>query len=189
MNKRLIYAFIFTLLSLSCAYSSEQDFIVDMFLKDKELEKPFINTVYNYQSTYFIPIKLSPIEPIRSEKNVQEGQTIKLKVKENVIIKQSLIVPKGTICTARVETIIANGMNGIPASIILGNFKIPNIDTKLLQGEYEKFGFDLSLLVYPIKWVLTPLPPTGSLTNFIKGGHAKIDKNDVIILRYYPDFN
>lgn len=79
-------------------------------------------------------------------------------------------------------------MNGIPASIILGNFKIPEIDSNKLQKEYEKFGFDLSLLVYPIKWLLTPFPPTGYLTNFIKGGHAKISQNQIITINYYPNF-
>ena len=52
----------------------------------------------------------------------------------------------------------------------------------------EKFGLDLSLLVFPIKWALTFLPPTGSLTNFILGGHASIKENKIIELYYYPNW-
>ena len=40
-----------------------------------------------------------------------------------------------------------------------------------------------------MKWALTILPPSGSLTNFIKGGHAKLKTNEVIELYYYPDWN
>ena len=168
-------------------HSLETDFIVEEFLLDKNIEKPTSNKDYNYQSTKYIPIKMSIIEPIKTEKDIYEGENIKFKITENVLLGKKILIRKNTICTARVETIIKNGMNGIPASIILGNFNIPDINSSKLQNEYEKFGFDLSLLVYPIKWLLTPLPPTGTLTNFIKGGHAKISKKDIITIKYYPN--
>lgn len=187
MNKFLIILFIFIYFTLP-VYCYENDFIVDEFLSNKDIEQIIPNSNYNYQSTYYIPIKNSIIDSITSEQNVYEGQIIKFKVVENVFENKKILIKKGTICTARVETIIKNGMNGIPASIILGNFKIPEIDSNKLQKEYEKFGFDLSLLVYPIKWLLTPFPPTGSLTNFIKGGHAKISQNQIITINYYPNF-
>ncbi len=133
------------------------------------------------------PIKISIIKPIESEKDIYEGQIIKFKVVQNVFNDRKIIIKRGTPCIARVETIITNGMNGIPASIILGNFQIPEIDSDELQCEYEKFGLDLSLLVFPIKWLLTPLPPTGSLTNFIKGGHVKITQDQIITINYYPN--
>ena len=186
MNKLFVLV-----ISLICftypAYSIGKDFIVEEFLLNKNIEKPIVNDNYNYQSTKRLPIKMTVLTPIKSEKDIFEGDNIELKVMENVFIDKKIIIKKNTICTARVETIIKNGMNGIPASIILGNFYIPDIDSNKLQNKYEKFGFDLSLLVYPIKWVLTPLPPLGSLTNFIKGGHAKISKKDIITIKYYPN--
>ena len=96
------------------------------------------------------------------------------------------IVRKNQVVKARVETIIKNGMNGIPASIVLGNFEIEGLDDNKLTANYEIYGMDLSLLVFPIKWALTFLPPTGSLTNFMLGGHAKIKANKTIDIYYYP---
>ena len=156
----------------------------DYLLKSK-LDKPATNEKYNYISPSSIPIKLIIDTPIKSEKEVYEGQIIEFKNIEAVVLNTKIIVPKNTICTARVETIIQSGMNGLPASIILGNFNIPNIDNHKLTMSYEKYGFDLSLLEFPIKWLLTPLPPTGLLTNFIKGGHVKINKNKPIIIEYF----
>ena len=79
-------------------------------------------------------------------------------------------------------------MNGIPASIIIGSFDIPNIDTNKLTYSYEIVGQDRSLWVYPLKWALTFLPPTGTLTNFIKGGHARLKENDTVELYFYPNW-
>ena len=79
-------------------------------------------------------------------------------------------------------------MNGIPASIIIGSFDIPNINPDKVTYYYEIIGQDRSLWVYPLKWALTILPPTGSLTNFIFGGHAKLSTKKKIKLYYYPEW-
>lgn len=186
MNKFITILIIF-LYFVPPALCYENDFIVDEFLANKKIEKPVLNNNYNYQSTRYIPLKISIIESIKSEQDIYEGQIVQFKIVEDVFDGRKIIIKKGTICTARVETIIKNGMNGIPESIILGNFKISEIDSNKLQKEYEKFGIDLSLVVYPIKWLLTPFPPTGTLTNFIKGGHAKITQNQIITINYYPN--
>ena len=186
MNKILIIIITFLYFTFP-ANCLENDFIVDEFLLNKNFEKPYINTNYNYQSTKYIPIKILITEPIKSEKDIYEGQILKFKTVENVFENRKIIIKKDTLITARVETIIRNGMNGIPASIIIGNFQIPEINSNNLQFEFEKYGLDLSLLVFPIKWALTPLPPLGSLTNFIKGGHAKIKQNQIITINYYPN--
>lgn len=186
MNRFL--SIIFILLSFGLPASCyEEDFIVEEFLSDKDLEKPFVNDNYNYQDTNIIPIRLKIIDSIKSEQDIYEGQVLKFKVIEDIWDQEILLLERGTICTANVETIINNGMNGIPASIILGNFQIPNIDSNKLQSSYEKYGMDLSLIVFPLKWALTILPPTGSLTNFIKGGHAKIKNKDIITIKYFSN--
>ena len=88
----------------------------------------------------------------------------------------------------KVETIINSGMNGIPASIIFGDFKFENIDSAKVTDTYEVYGQDRSLWVFPLKWALTFLPPTGTLTNFIKGGHAKLKDNETIEVYYHPNW-
>lgn len=77
----------------------------DYLLKSK-LDKPATNEKYNYISTSSIPIKLIIDTPINSEKEVYEGQIIEFKNIEDVVLNTKIIVPKNTICTARVETII-----------------------------------------------------------------------------------
>ena len=57
-----------------------------------------------------------------------------------------------------------------------------------ITDSFEIQGQDRSLWVYPLKWALTFLPPTGSLTNFIKGGHAKLKEDKTIEIYYYPNW-
>ena len=133
-------------------------------------------------------IRLHITENIKNENHIYEGQPVTFKVIEDVVYNNEIIIKQGTIVPARVETIIASGMNGIPASIIFGDFKFENIDKNKIDYTYERFGQDRSLWVFPLKWALTILPPTGSLTNFIKGGHARLKTNKVIQLNYYPEW-
>ena len=79
-------------------------------------------------------------------------------------------------------------MNGIPASIIFNIFDIEGINKNSLSDSYEASGQKRSLLVFPLKWALTPIPPTGSLTNFIKGGHARLKIKKPIVIYYYPEW-
>ncbi|MGN1153852.1 MAG: hypothetical protein ACI4S3_07465, partial [Candidatus Gastranaerophilaceae bacterium] len=109
-------------------------------------------------------------------------------VDSDVIYNDVVKIKAGTPVQAKVETIISSGMNGIPASIILGDFQIPNISQAQLDDSYEIIGQDRSLIVFPLKWALTILPPTGSLTNFIKGGHARLGTNKIIKLYYHPNW-
>ena len=187
MNKILL---IFTLLLLSfCQAQSiiQDDFIIET-LSNKNLEKPNTNINYNYLSTEKIAIPLKITKTVKSEKDLFEGQILEFKVTKTITKRGKIITRKDQIAKARVETIVKNGMNGIPASIVLGNFKIEGLDENKLSTNYEKFGADLSLIVFPLKWALTILPPTGSLTNFIKGGHAKLKENKEFEVYYYPNW-
>lgn len=184
---RVLYILLLFFLSANIANALIEDNFVNNSLKD-DLIKPEVNSVYDYSDTLRIPIKLKITTAVKSELDLCEGQILNFVVSENVTYRRKLIIRANTPVTARVETIIANGMNGIPASVILGNFEIANIKKSRLSNDFEKYGFDLSLFVYPLKWALTPLPPTGSLTNFIKGGHAQITKNDDIVVYYHPNW-
>lgn len=164
------------------------DNIKDNILKDKIIEKPETNLNYNFENTERYVIKLKSLDEISSEKKAYEGETVHFITDNNLYYKGELIVKSGTVVPARIETIVKNGMNGIPASIIIGNFQIDGVEKGQLTDYHEIRGLDWSLLVFPLKWALTILPPTGSFTNFIKGGHAKIKKGQKIELLYYPNW-
>lgn len=144
---------------------------------------------YNYESTYKVPIKLGITEPITTKgETLYEGQTIQFKVLRNTYSKRRTFLKEGTIVNAKIETIITSGMNGFPAELIIGDFEIPGAKSSQLVDTYTKKGQNRCYLVYPIKWALTIIPFVGSLTNFIKGGHARIKTSDEIVIYYYPDW-
>ncbi len=142
---------------------------------------------YDYSSTESIPVKLSITEEISTKMPILEGQILKFKVLKDVQ-NDRLNLKKGDIVTGRIECIITSGMNGFPAEIIIDNFKIPYVKKSQLIGTYIKKGQNRFIWVYPLKFALTPFPPTGSITNIIKGGHAKIKTTDIITVYYYPDW-
>jgi len=153
-----------------------------------ELSKSEVTLPYDYSDTYSIPISLSILEPISTKDNLIEGQNIELKVNKDVYYKDELLLKSGQIVNAKLETVITSGMNGFPAEIIINNFEIPNIRESQLLSEYIKKGQNRSFLVYPLKWSLTLIPFVGSLTNLIKGGHAKVTPKDKITIYYYPNW-
>ena len=156
-------------------------FLSSLSLKAQELP-------YNFEDTFYIPIKLQVMDEVSTKDGIIEGSLIKLKVKKNIYYNRELIVKKDTIATAKVETYITKGMNGFPAEIILDDFQIEGLDSSKILCSYSKKGISFALLVFPIKWLLTPLPPLGSLTNFIFGTNATIDDRDEVVLRYYPNW-
>ena len=128
------------------------------------------------------------LEEVHCENDIYEGEELKFRVLNDVYHNSDLRIRQNSIVTARVKTIITPGMNGIPASIILDEFKIDGVNKGQFVNSIEVFGQDRSLLVFPLKWALTILPPTGSFTNFIRGGHAKIKPKKTITLYYYPEW-
>lgn len=144
---------------------------------------------YNFEGTYKVPIKLGIVQPITTKgETLYEGQTLQFKVLQDAYCKRKTFLKKGTIINGRIETLITSGMNGFPAEIIVGNFEIPGAKPSQLVDTYTKKGQNRCYIVYPIKWALTIIPFVGSLTNFIKGGHAKIKTKDEIVIYYYPDW-
>ncbi len=191
MNRfaRVFLILVLLLLSSGKSFAIVEDELVKTTLLDKNIKKPYTNLNYNYEDTDVVDVRLSVLEDIKNEKYLHEGQIIKFKVVRDVKYKNKVVIKHGTIATAKVETIITNGMNGIPASVIFGDFNIEGVPWSKLTSTYEKFGLDLSLMVYPIKWALTILPPTGTFTNFIKGGHVKLKSTKIITIEYHPNWN
>ncbi len=188
MNKIIFTAILLYCISLPCFSEVVRDDFADSYFKDVHVEQPAPHLNYNYENTAKVPIKLHITEDIKDENHVYEGQPVTFRVVSDVVYKGKTVIPKGTTVPARVETIISSGMNGIPASIIFGDFKFENLDADKIDYNYERFGQDRSLWVFPLKWALTILPPTGSLTNFIKGGHARLKTNKIIEINYYPEW-
>lgn len=185
MNKILVFLFILIGCTASYAEIIEDD--VAKTLPTYPI-KPIVHTEYNYEDTKKIPVRIRIKQPILSETQVIEGQSVEFELKNNIIYKSKLIAKSGTPVYAKIGLVITSGMNGIPASIIFKDFEIEGISDGQLTNTYEIFGQDRSLLVFPLKWALTILPPTGSLTNFIKGGHAKLKTNKTITLYYHPNW-
>ena len=186
MSKKHLFSFLFILFFSLPSFATEEDFLIKN-LDNLNCEKPIAHTEYNYESTEKVPIKLRINKKIK-DNNVYEGQELEFVVLYSTVYKKKVIIPKKTLVKARVETVISSGMNGIPASIIIGNFIIPNVPQSKISNTYEVIGQDRSLVVFPLKWALTILPPTGSLTNFIMGGHAKLSTDDTIEIYYYPNW-
>lgn len=185
MNK--FHLLIFTLCFCPICYAEIiQDEIANKL--PKYIQKPKINNNYNFESTVKLPVRMRILEEVHCEKDVYEGQILKFRVTKAVYHNSENLIPENSIITARVKAIITSGMNGIPASIILDDFNINNLKKGQFANNIEIFGQDRSLIVFPLKWVLTVIPPTGSLTNLIRGGHAKIKTKKTIILDYYPEW-
>ena len=148
---------------------------------------PACSLEYDYTSSKNIPIKLSIMEEISTKMPIVEGQIVKFNVLQDVSYDK-LNLKKNEIIEGRIECIVSSGMNGFPAEITIDNFQIPNVNKTQLISSYTKLGQNRCIWVYPLKWALTPFPPIGSLTNIIKGGHAKIKISDVITIYYYPEW-
>lgn len=143
---------------------------------------------YDYSSTVGIPITLTPVDYITTKDNLVDGSTIKFRSLTTVTHNGRTIINKGQIVEAVLEMQISSGMNGFPAELIIDDFKIPGIKESQLLSTYVKTGQNRCYLVFPLKWALTFLPPTGSLTNFIKGGHAKLKPGKPVTIYYYPEW-
>ena len=186
MNKiySIILIFFF---SITSAIALERDSFVEETLVGKDLVKPKANINYNYEALNRIPIKLNITEEISTKnENIYDGQELKFKVKEDVFFNNKLLIKQGTIATAKLETIIERGMNGLPATLIIDNFKIKNIPQEKLKCTIIHKGHNRAYYVFPIKWVLTPTIIGGYLANFLIGGHAILKQKKARFKRYCP---
>lgn len=183
---RFLLLFISIFLCLPVSAEVLKDEVADTLSRTQP--KVEVYKKYNFESTEKVPINLKIIEPIKKETEVYEGQQVKFKVAKDVLYNGKVLLKRGTAVEAKISIIITPGMNGIPASIIFKNFKIDGLNKGRLSQDYEISGQDRSWLVFPLKWALTFLPPTGSLTNFIMGGHAKINYKKQITIYYYPEW-
>ncbi len=166
------------------------DSLVETTLQNVDIKKPYIHKEYDYEPLEKIPLKISLQNPIKSEKNLYEGEIVYFIVQKSIYENNRIKIRRGDRIKARVSTIISSGMNGIPASVIFDDFEFIDCPKKIKYGQVtdtlEIFGQDRTYFVFPLKWALTILPPTGSLTNFIKGGHVRVNTKKIFTLYYHP---
>lgn len=190
MNKIIFSLFAILCMGLS-VQAMETEELIRQTIDTNNLPKLHKNTEYDYTSTdrLFVKLQLDGKKITTKKKNAEEGQKVQFRVKNDVKYKGKIIIPKFTLATGIIQTFITKGMNGIPATIIIDNIEIEGIDSSKIKGTIIKKGLDFSVFVLPLKWALTILPPTGSLTNFIPGGNATIDEKTNLFVYYYPEWN
>ena len=143
---------------------------------------------YNFESTKRIPINLSITKEISTKENLKYGQELEFVVQNDVIYNGKTILNSSDKVNAKIGSIVTSVMNGFPAEITIDDFDFSTIKDSQLLSSYTKYGMNRSVWVYPLKWALTPIPFVGSLTNLIKGGHARIKPTEVITVYYYPEW-
>lgn len=173
MNKFFAFIFAFAYLGNSSCYASS--------LPNSS------NLPYNYNSTEYYIIKLSPIEKISTKGNFIEGQKVDFKVCDDVFIKNKKFLQKDEIVKARIETIIPPARGGLPAELTIDNFEIPNTNKSQLISEIIIQG--------NVKWWLKLIKSTKPspvsvlpISQLIKGGQAKITPKDTLRIKYFPDW-
>ena len=173
-------------------------FIVDEFAeankgKSYKKEPVVINEVIpthksNYKRKEFIvsdfdssiPVVIRIKNRLTTKLKPEEGSILEFQTVDDVKIKNKLY-PKGTIVQARVENVSPNYTMGIPADLVVGNFQI---DGMPLRGEISRIGANRALWVKPVSYVGTFFFGAGALLILIRGGHAKINPNEVFTVYY-----
>ena len=131
---------------------------------------------FDNSTPIFIKIKNN----ITTKQKPQEGEIIEFEAVKKFKIKNK-IYPEGTVIKARVENVSPNYTIGTPADIVIGNFQI---EGEALRGEISKTGANRALWVKPISYIGTFFFGAGAFLLFIRGGHAKINQNEVFTVYY-----
>lgn len=110
----------------------------------------------------------------------KEGEMVEFETIEDVKIR-NVLYKKGTTIKGRIENISQNESYGVPADMILSNFKLGEIS---LAGDIEKAGANRTLWLRPVVWVTSSFFGAGYLLIPIRGGHAKIRPEEVFEIYY-----
>lgn len=192
MNKKfLLFLFCFVCgFGIACSNEVLKDSFVDESLLNVETIRPEPVLNYDFSDTDIVKIPLRITETITTSlKNKSyEGQQIKFLVDSDVYYKNKILVKKGTCVNARLEIITTRGFAGIPAEIFITDFKIPGLDSNKIMEPVSKRGFSTTTLILPVKWILTPFPPLGSITNLAVGFNTTLTPNQLLYVDYYPNF-
>ena len=166
----------FWLIILSFLFLGASSVFADDFHKYyKQLNANSAKT-YNYEDLNRIPIKVRIMSDITTKKNLEEGQRIVFLTTEDTVLSHKKVLKAGSRVFGRVETISKNGMMGIPANLIIGNFKIEYMSTVKPEGTIVKQGANRAIWVKPLAPIFFA----------VRGGHAKVKTTEVFELYYSP---
>lgn len=183
-----------TLPNKNLALEVNQPSVINDILAEKTLKNctPLVVKKNNFDFDLIkrVPIKISIIEPITTKRGLQEGQELNFKVLSDVKISNGTTIKKDSIVSAKLETISLNQAFGVPADIIIDDFKAKTSnDANInLDGEIHKIGANRSLWVYPAGYMGCFFFGAGLLVFPIRGGHAKLQRKDVYEV-YLPSSN
>lgn len=153
-----------------------KDDFAERYLK-KHKKEIYVRKKYDFSNMNNVVVKISPVKYFSTKMNVNEGTNIYFRVVEDVKKNNQVIIPKNAIITGRVELISQNNAKGIPADLIVGNFKYKATP---LSGNIEKTGSKRYYWVMPAAFVLNTLFfATGYPLWAVRGGHAKLKPKQV----------
>ena len=169
--------------SLKIKYS-ETSLIIDDFAANIKNYEPIYydkNQTFDFEKFELLAIKIRPIKYHTTRKNILVGDEINFKL-ENDFQYKNQVYKKGDILTARVENINLNKAYGVPADMIIGDFKLPS-KTKL-EGEITLKGANRALWVHPLAYTTTMFFGLGVFVWTVRGGHAKLSPRRTYELKF-----
>ncbi len=153
----------------------EDDFVKSHLVKFANVS--YHKKIYNFENLNHTIVKICAKNFVSTKFLKSEGQIIEFITTEDVIQNKKVIIPKNSVITARVETISPNMSRGIPADLIIGNFKYGNIN---LEGEISKTGASRIYWIIPLAFIANTLfYGSGYILWIIRGGHAKLKPNQI----------
>lgn len=156
-------------------------------LKNIPIKAKKADTKFDFESIKQIPIRISITKNITSKSGLKEGQELNFKVLNDVNLENNLKLNKDSIITARLETVSLNQAFGVPADIVIDNFKVTSDKSEInLEGSIHKIGANRSLWVYPAATGGMVFFFIGALFIPIRGGHAKINTKNIYEVYYIP---
>lgn len=171
----------------------ENSFITDN-LAEKTLKNISVKTKnadikFDFESIKRIPVKISILQNISTKKNLKEGQRLNFKVVHDIVLDKNIELKKDTIITAKLETISLNQAFGVPADIVIDNFKTVSGQQEInFEGNIHKIGANRSLWVYPVGYITGIMFfGAGFLLFTVRGGHAKLNAKKIYEVYYCPN--
>lgn len=153
-----------------------EDELVKILLKS-DLKNKTIKSKSNIKTTItesFDKVKISPTKYLTTRK-AQLNNKIEFILIENIKIND-ILYKKGEIIEGSIENLSQNGAYGVPADLVVGNFKIGN---QILDGTLTRQGANRAIWVYPSAYVLSVFFGLGLFVLPIRGGHAKLKPNKI----------
>lgn len=132
--------------------------------------------VDDFEALNRIPMKLKILSEVSTKSNIFEGKKLVFTTTEDVVLTHKKVLPAGSRVFGTVETISQCEKSGIPANLIIGNFKIEYMPNVKINGQILKVGANRSA------WVRFLYP----LLFAVKGGQAKILPNEIFEVYYIP---